>query len=239
MFKIAALALVLFSFSSWAKKAARVTADPEVGTERVIFHTNRGDLVFGLFPSVAPQTVAQILTLARAGVYTGVAIHRIEKGFVAQFDSYDGGAPITDEQRALVKRIPAEFSSVKHHRGTLSLARFDGDINSGESSFSILLGDAPHLDGQYTVFGKVVAGDDVVTAIENAPVVNQTTPTVDIFVKQVTVVNAGDLAQIKLQGVPPELTPNATDRTIFGSVAAFMFLLTVSMPIYKSVFAKV
>jgi predicted RecA/RadA family phage recombinase len=75
-------------------------------------------------------------------------------------------APLSSVQRHEgSKTVPAEFSDVKHVRGTMSLGRYD-DPNSGTSSFSILLGAAPHLDGKYTVFGRMTSGDEVLNAME-------------------------------------------------------------------------
>ena len=148
------LALIL-----WSRPAAAEDRPP-VADERIVLHTIAGDLVLALYPTIAPQTVEQLLKLARAGVYDTTAFVRIEPAFVAQISAHwDRTKPLTDEQKALIKKIPAELDpSVKHGRLTLSMAREDADINSAESSFSILLNSAPHLDGKYTIFGRVVSG---------------------------------------------------------------------------------
>ncbi|GAB4839978.1 cytochrome P450 monooxygenase 23 [Ancistrocladus abbreviatus] len=98
-------------------------------------------------------------------------VFQVDKGFVAQVADVVGGrtAPMNDEQRdEAEKAIVGEFSDVKHVRGTLSMGRYT-DPNSGTSSFSILLGDAPHLDGQYTVFGKLTRGDETLRKLEELP----------------------------------------------------------------------
>ena len=134
---------------------------------RAILHTNVGDLVLAFFPDEAPNTVAQILRLIRSGAYDTTYFYRVEPGFIAQISNVYGRAlPLTPEQRALIQKIPLEASSLKHQRGILSLARGE-DPNSGESSFFIMLGDAPHLDGKYAVFGKVLSGLDVLQKIES------------------------------------------------------------------------
>jgi cyclophilin family peptidyl-prolyl cis-trans isomerase len=137
---------------------------------QVILHTVDGDIRLKLYPSVAPRTVAQFIVLVQAGAYDTTHFVRIEPGFVIQTSTvHDRLTPLSESQKALVHNIPAEFSALKHRRGILSMAHYDNDINSGESSFSILLGDAPHLDGQYTIFGEVESGMDVVAAIEKTP----------------------------------------------------------------------
>mmetsp|Transcript_65402 Transcript_65402/g.206693 ORF Transcript_65402/g.206693 Transcript_65402/m.206693 type:complete len:174 (-) Transcript_65402:209-730(-) len=105
------------------------------------------------------------------GAYTTNHIFRVDKGFVAQIADVNGGrtAPMMGALREEAsKTVPGEFSSVPHTRGILSMARFT-DPNSGTSSFSILLGNAPHLDGQYAVFGMLTKGDEVLTALEQLP----------------------------------------------------------------------
>ena len=139
--------------------------------ERATLHTPKGDIVLKFYPSIAPQTVAQIIALIRAGDFDTTHFVRVEPGFVIQTSNvYDRTVPLSDAQRKLIHPLPAEFNGVHHRRGILSMAREDNNINSGESSFSILLGDAPHLDSKYTVFGEVESGMDVVAAIEKTPI---------------------------------------------------------------------
>ena len=158
----------------WALALAAVTAatSPEKAVPRVIFHTVGGDLVIALYPKVAPRTVEQFLALSRNGVYDTGHFRRLEPGFVLQTGTADDRTiPLDDRQRALIKKLPGEYSSeVRHKRGVLSLARPDDDPNGGETSFFILLGDAPHLDGKYTVFGEIESGADVLEALERVPV---------------------------------------------------------------------
>ena len=106
--------------------------------------------------------------LGPMGAYTSNHFFRVDRGFVAQVADVVGGrqVPMDEWQSAEAqKTVPGEFSQVPHTRGALSMGRYD-DPNSGTSSFSILLGNAPHLDGQYTLFGTLVAGDDVLTLME-------------------------------------------------------------------------
>lgn len=139
--------------------------------ERLLLSTAAGDLVLRFFPEVAPHHVKQILALAAAGVYDGVHFYRLEKGFVLQLsDAADRSKPLSPQQNRLIHNIPAEFGKIPHTRGILSMARYDGAPDSASSSFSILLGNSPHLDEQYTVFGYLEKGMDVLEILERAPV---------------------------------------------------------------------
>ena len=147
------------------------SAEPELSQERLVLQTSHGDLVLGFYPNVAPATVAHILEVARLGGYDTNHVFRVDRGFVAQVADAQGGrtAPASAAQRALfAKTVPGEFSDIKHVRGKLSMARWN-DPDSGTSSFSILLGNAPHLDRTYAVFGELVAGDDVLRKLEALP----------------------------------------------------------------------
>merc|ERR1712060_171990 len=102
------------------------------------------------------------------GGYNTNEIFRVDKGFVAQIQGVEGGRTAR-MNRALAaeaaKNVPDEFSDIDHERGILSMGKFD-EPNTGTSSFSMLLGDAPFLDGKYTVFGRVVSGDHVLSKLE-------------------------------------------------------------------------
>ena len=219
---------VIFCFAS-----ARAEG-PVLSRERVIFHTDRGDIVVAFYPEVAPKHVAQILRLAEAGVFNGVDFYRLEKGFVAQISNYDGRMTrLAPEQEQLVQAIPAEFSKIKHRRGHLSMARRD-DPNSGEASFSFMLGEAPHLDGQYTVFGEIVSGMDVLDKIESEDVDNGSRPKYDIMIQRATVVTDGNLAAYKLEGPKHPLDPYLPYQAFLKYFAALAFLVIVGLPFFKS-----
>lgn len=128
-----------------------------------------GEVELGFYPNAAPVTVAHILKLFRLRCYDTNHIFRVDKGFVAQVQSVSRVSvttPLSPECDAeAAKTVPGEFTPVPHARGILSMGRMS-DPNSGGSSFSMLLGKAPHLDGQYTVFGKVLRGDAVLSQLE-------------------------------------------------------------------------
>ena len=91
----------------------------------------------------------------------------LQPGFVAQFAQVrDRSAPLTPDQLALLKTLPLEPGGRSHRRGVLSMAHQPNDVNSAESTFDIILGTATYLDGRYTMFGQIVAGDAVLAALE-------------------------------------------------------------------------
>ena len=143
------------------------------GTERAVMVTSKGTVTLEFYPEDAPNHVASFIELADAGFYNGIKFHRVIPGFVAQ-----GGDPITRDltPEQVVAGAPgvgtggpgwqqkAEFNSRKHETGTLAMARSQHPDSAG-SQFYICLAPQPSLDGQYTVFGKVVEGMEVVTAL--------------------------------------------------------------------------
>ncbi|GBF92641.1 peptidyl-prolyl cis-trans isomerase [Raphidocelis subcapitata] len=149
--------------------AAAAPSAPALSRERVVFQTKWGDIEFGFFPEVAPVTARHIFKLVSVGAYTGNHIFRVDRGFVAQVADVVGGRDIplnAEQQEEGVKTVPLEVrADVRHTAGVLSMGRFE-DPASGKSSFSMLLGDAPHLDMQYTIFGKITKGLDVLHKLE-------------------------------------------------------------------------
>lgn len=119
-----------------------------------------GRVVIELLPEIAPNHVKRIKELTREGFYNGVKFHRVIEGFMAQT-----GDPTGTGMGGSGQKIKAEFSDIHHARGTVSMARSQ-DINSADSQFFIVYEDAPHLNGQYTVFGKVISGIEFVDKIK-------------------------------------------------------------------------
>ena len=112
------------------------------------FHTDAGDFVVELFADRVPKTVNNFVFLAREGFYDGVTFHRVIPGFVIQ-----GGCPNGTGTGDAGYKIKAEFNSKLHEAGVLSMARAN-DPHSGGTQFFLCLGRVPHLDRQYTAFGK-------------------------------------------------------------------------------------
>ena len=119
-----------------------------------------GDVTIKLRPDLAPQHVARIVELANDGFYDGVVFHRVIPGFMAQ-----GGDPTgTGSGGSKKPDLPAEFSKEPHVRGVCSMARTQNP-NSANSQFFICFDDASFLDGQYTVWGEVTDGMDLIDAL--------------------------------------------------------------------------
>lgn len=118
-----------------------------------------GDVTIKLRPDLAPGHVARIGELANSGFYDGLTFHRVIDGFVAQ-----GGCPRGDGTGDSDKRLKAEFNSGKHVRGALSMARA-ANPDSASCQFFICLDDVPYLDNQYTVWGEVTSGMELVDAL--------------------------------------------------------------------------
>jgi peptidyl-prolyl cis-trans isomerase B (cyclophilin B) len=140
-------------------------------SEVAILTTSAGEMVLEFWPDVAPGHVENFKKLARQGFYDGTAFHRVIKGFMIQ-----GGDPTTKDDAKQQQwgtggpgyQIKAEFNDKAHTRGVLSMARSNNPDSAG-SQFFICDGNPTFLDHQYTAFGKLIKGDDVLTKIANAP----------------------------------------------------------------------
>ena len=129
-----------------------------------------GRVVIDLLDDIAPQHVAQITALADEGAYDGVVFHRVIEGFMAQTGDVQFGKEGADMRRAgtggsSYPDLPAEFSKESFAAGVVGMARSQ-DPDSANSQFFIMFAPAPHLDGGYTVVGRVIDGLDVVMAIK-------------------------------------------------------------------------
>jgi len=143
-----------------ATLAAPAKAAP-TGTPHLILTLKDGDVDVQLLPDVAPKHVERIITLTNQGFYNGLTFHRVIDGFMAQTGDPTG----TGMGGSSLPDVQAEFSNLHYDPGTVGAARSQ-DPNSFNSQFFITFADAGFLDGQYTVFGKVVAGMDHVNNIK-------------------------------------------------------------------------
>jgi cyclophilin family peptidyl-prolyl cis-trans isomerase len=142
---------------------------PELGAYRAVLDTSNGPITIEFFTDKAPNTVRQFMRLAAAGVYNGMAFHRVAPGFVIQTGALSSRpAPLTEKQQKLVRNLAPEFNDTRHVKGIVSMARGEAS-DSATTSFFICTGDSAALDGQYTAFGRVVDGMAAVEAIEAAP----------------------------------------------------------------------
>ena len=135
------------------------------GSEVAVITTSKGVIKFEFYPDDAPNTVAAFIERADEGFYDGTKFHRVEPGFVIQ-----GGDPLSRTDDPMVGtggpgyQLRAEFNDRKHLDGSVAMARSQSPDSAG-SQFYICLGPQPFLDGQYTVFGQVTEGMDVVRQI--------------------------------------------------------------------------
>src|SRR5206468_9666929 len=164
----AALATVFAAGEKKEEKTAMSTSN-----EVAVIKTNEGEMVVQFWTDAAPKTIENFKKLARQAFYDGTTFHRIVKGFMIQ-----GGDPISKDPAKEVNygtggpgySIKAEFNNHSHERGVISMAR-ESDPDSAGSQFFICLGPVPRLDHQYTTFGKLIKGDDVLEKIGNTPVI--------------------------------------------------------------------
>lgn len=126
----------------------------------LLLKTERGDVVIEMFPEDAPNHVARIKELVREGFYNGLKFHRVIEGFMAQ-----AGCPLGNGTGGSGKKLKAEFNRIAHTRGIVSMARAMNP-DSADSQFFICYADCPWLDGQYTVWGKVVSGMEYVDMLK-------------------------------------------------------------------------
>ncbi len=144
---------------------------------KAVIKTKFGNIILDFFPEIAPNHVKNFLSLASEKFYDGTTFHRVIKGFMIQ-----GGCPNSKKPDSPMVgmggpgySIEAEFSEKPHKRGILSMAR-SSDPNSAGSQFFIVHQDAPHLNGNYSVFGQVKEGMDVVDKIANVKTDRQDKP---------------------------------------------------------------
>jgi cyclophilin family peptidyl-prolyl cis-trans isomerase len=151
-----------------------------------IVETSKGSLYFELFPEEAPWHVANFKYLADKGFYNGLTFHLLESGYLIQ-----GGDPLATGFGGPGYSLPAEFSSRAHRFGTLGMARKPDGYNSKKqlinperrssgSQFHILLDDATHMDGKYTIFGKLVGGEAVLQQLRRGDKITK----IAVFIRQ-------------------------------------------------------
>ena len=167
-------------------EAAQKTLDLKNKKYQLELDTSAGKILLDMAADVAPGHVANLLGLAKIGYYDGLVFHRIIKGFMIQ-----GGCPEGTGTGGPGYTIKAEFNKTRHEPGVVSMAR-TSDPNSGGSQFFICLGSVPHLDGQYTAFGKTADAESlkVVLAIGGVATDRSDRPLKPVTIKTAKVLEA-------------------------------------------------
>jgi peptidylprolyl isomerase len=162
---------------------AQTKLDPE---NTLYMDLKSGRVVIVLFPDIAPKMVARVKELTREGFYDGTPFHRVIEGFMAQ-----GGDPTgTGTGGSKLPDLPAEFTNKRHFlRGTVGAAR-TSNPDSANSQFFIMFAPSPHLDGEYTIWGQVVQGMDLVDQIKRGSGASGTVQNPDRIVKMQVMADA-------------------------------------------------
>lgn len=195
--KLSILAALLLSSALFAAEENKEENKPVNASKEVaVIKTSEGEMVVQFWTDAAPNTIENFKKLARAGFYNGTIFHRIVKGFMIQ-----GGDPNSKDlnkedrygQGGPGYKIKAEFNEHPHERGVISMAR-ETNPDSAGSQFFICLASVPRLDGQYTTFGKLIKGDDVLGKIGDTPVTmahgESSKPTKRVVIEKVDIVSA-------------------------------------------------
>jgi peptidyl-prolyl cis-trans isomerase B (cyclophilin B) len=189
------LGLSLGLFPACAEDKKKEDTKPVNTKEVAVLKTSEGEMVLEFWPDVAPGHVENFKKLANKGFYDGTAFHRVIKGFMIQ-----GGDPLTKDDKNASRwgtgdpgyKIKAEFNDKAHTRGVLSMARSQ-DPNSAGSQFFICHGDPRFLDKQYTAFGKLIKGDDVLEKIATTQTLPGDRPVKRMNVESVKIVPADSI----------------------------------------------
>jgi peptidyl-prolyl cis-trans isomerase B (cyclophilin B) len=197
---IFAVALLLGSavFAGDEKKAENPTMN--ASNEVAVIETSEGDMVVQFWNDAAPNTIENFKKLARSGFYNGTIFHRIVKGFMIQGgdpNSKDAGKESRYGEGGPGYKVKAEFNDHSHKRGIISMAR-SSDPDSAGSQFFICLAPVPRLDHQYTTFGKLIKGDDVLEKIGDTPVTRNSAgevskPTKRVVIESIKIVPANSI----------------------------------------------
>ena len=179
-----------------------VAADEQkpASTEVAVIKTSQGEMVVQFWTDAAPNTIENFKKLARSGFYDGTIFHRIVKGFMIQGgdpNSKDPGKESRYGEGGPGYKIKAEFNDHSHQRGVISMAR-EPDPDSAGSQFFICLAPVPRLDREYTTFGKLIKGDDVLQKIGDTPVTRNSAgenskPTKRVVIESIKIVPAASV----------------------------------------------
>ena len=194
----------------------------------VILETNLGEIVIGFFPNDAPSHIQNFIKLSLSGFYDGTIFHRVIPGFMIQGGDPNtiSGDPSTWGQGGPTERVDAEFNTIKHNRGIVSMAR-SADPNSGGSQFFIVHKDSNFLDEQYTVFGRIVTEEsfetlDKIAAVE---IGNSDIPidTEQVKITKATIVSRSEVSNLLELPEPKRTQSTETPSTVTPSTGNQIF----------------
>jgi len=192
------MSILLMTFALGVTNAISQENKPvNTSNEVAVIKTSEGEMVVQFWTDAAPNTIENFKKLARDGFYDGTIFHRIVKGFMIQGGDPNSKDPSKEEsygQGGPGYKIKAEFNHHSHNRGVISMAR-GADPDSAGSQFFICLAPVPRLDGQYTTFGKLIKGEDVLAKIGNTPVTKTNTgemskPTKRVVIESIRIIPA-------------------------------------------------
>src|SRR5213082_918888 len=191
------LLTLLLGTATLAAQETKTENTPNASNEVAVIKTTEGNMVVEFWTDAAPNTIENFKKLARSAFYNGTIFHRIVKGFMIQ-----GGDPNSKDPAKENKygdggpgyKIKAEFNDHSHERGVISMAR-EPNPDSAGSQFFICLGPVPRLDHQYTTFGKLIKGDDVLGKIGDTSVTRNSMgenskPTTRVVIEKIDIVPA-------------------------------------------------
>jgi peptidyl-prolyl cis-trans isomerase B (cyclophilin B) len=196
--KFLILSVVILSSAVFAADEKKEEKSPMNSSNEVaVINTSEGEMVVQFWSDAAPNSVDNFKKLARQGFYDGTIFHRIVKGFMIQGGDPNSKDPAKENsygQGGPGYNIKAEFNDHGHQRGVISMAR-GPDPDSAGSQFFICLAPVPRLDHQYTTFGKLVKGDDVLEKIGDTPVTKNSMgepskPTKRVVIEKIEIVPA-------------------------------------------------
>jgi len=192
---LATLLLSTALFAAEEKKEEKTSVS--TSNEVAVIKTSEGDMVVEFWTDAAPNTIENFKKLAKQGFYNGTILHRSVKGFIIQGGDPNSKDPAKEDRYGAGGpgyKVKAEFNDHSHERGVLSMAR-EPDPDSAGSQFFICLGPVTRLDHQYTTFGKLIKGDDVLTKIGETPVTRNSMgenskPTKRVTIEKIDIVPA-------------------------------------------------
>jgi len=196
--KMSILAVLLLSTALFAVEEKKEEASPvNAGNEVAVIKTSEGEMVVQFWTDAAPKTIENFKKLARSGFYNGTIFHRIVRGFMIQGGDPNSKDPAKENrygEGGPGYKIKAEFNDHPHERGVISMAR-EPDPDSAGSQFFICLGSVPRLDHQYTTFGKLIKGDEVLgkigdTAVTRNSMGENSKPSTRVIIEKIDIVSA-------------------------------------------------